>query len=85
MMEILIFILSLLSLSLQARLLHSSEELLTPVASAAQGNQNAPDILCLSLVLYDIKIGGFHARKESIKGANNRSFLCLEATYHIMA
>ena len=29
-------------------------------------------ISCLLLVLYDIRISGFHARKESIWCANNR-------------
>ena len=48
--------------------------------------------ICLSLVLYGIRIGGFHAhkgpsrggfhaRKKSIRSAYNRSFPCLEATY----
>ena len=39
----------------------------------AQGTHNAPialgGILCLSLVLYGIRIGGFHAQKGSTIGA----------------
>ena len=35
-------------------------------------------ISCSSLVLYVIRIGGFHARKESIRGAPNRTFPCMK-------
>ena len=38
----------------------------------------AQSISCLTLVLYGIRIGGFHARKESIRSGYNRFFPCME-------
>ena len=34
---------------------------------------------CWRQLSYTIRIGGFYARKESIRGNYNRSFLCIEA------
>ena len=68
------------------RLLHSQaedsfEQLLTPALLCHKEPAQGTAAFCafVSFVLYVIRIGDFHGRKESIWGAPHRSFLFIEA------
>ena len=50
------------------------------VLQGGYGLFKTPKGTCLSLVLYGIRIGGFHALKESFICGHNKIFLCIKAT-----